>query len=111
MWKGPRLAAVRRSKFELDLDLTLDELHCGARILYYAEADERFAEYELDYIIFAKVDKPVFKGNLDEVSATEYVSQAGLPAFLQKHQMQITPWFRLMLESGMLEKWWTQLNS
>lgn len=52
-----RRAAIRRAKFEMGInDLTEDELHVGSRILYYADACEQFAEYELDYIIFAKKD-------------------------------------------------------
>jgi isopentenyldiphosphate isomerase len=51
---GARRATIRRTKFEMGIDLNLLDLECGARILYYAEADSRFAEYELDYIIFAK---------------------------------------------------------
>jgi isopentenyldiphosphate isomerase len=31
-----------------------EDLHVGSRILYYADGCETFAEYELDYIIFAK---------------------------------------------------------
>ena len=50
---GPRRAAVRRTKFELGLGLELERLRCVSKILYYADSDERFAEYELDYIIFA----------------------------------------------------------
>ena len=53
---GPRRAAVRRSLFELGIDfLEPDMIKCGAKILYYADACENFAEHELDYILFAKV--------------------------------------------------------
>ena len=53
---GPRNAAVRRTAFELGIhDLRPEQINCGAKILYYADACDKFAEYELDYILFAKV--------------------------------------------------------
>jgi isopentenyldiphosphate isomerase len=52
-----RRAAIRRVKFEMGIhDLNEEDLHVGSRILYYADASEEFAEYELDYIIFTKKD-------------------------------------------------------
>ena len=58
---GSRKAAIRRTNFELGIsDLTLPMLHCGARILYFAHANEHFAEYEMDHIIFAKYDPSPF---------------------------------------------------
>jgi len=52
-----RRAAVRRSDFELGIkDLVPDDLKVVSRILYYAESCNRFAEHELDYILFARKD-------------------------------------------------------
>ena len=73
-YKGARLAAVRRTAFELNLPLNFDDLHCGARILYYANADERFAEFEIDYIVFAKMTSPTFVPNPDEVMDYSFVA-------------------------------------
>jgi isopentenyl-diphosphate Delta-isomerase len=65
---GPRRASVRRTAFEMGItDLQLDMTHCGDRILYYADADENFAEYELDYIVFAQYDIGSFSVNKTEV--------------------------------------------
>ena len=58
---GVKRAAVRRSGFELGIEEDLlsteqdnfKDLHVGSRILYFANGCETFAEYELDYIIFA----------------------------------------------------------
>ena len=105
---GVRRAACRRSQFELNMDLDLSEVYCGARILYYAIADKKFAEYEMDYICFAKVPEIAFKANPDEISATQFVSQQELATFLQGKP--ITPWFKLILDSGMLQNWWSELN-
>jgi isopentenyldiphosphate isomerase len=52
--------------------------------LYYADADERFAEYELDYIIFTKMNSPQFQFNTDEVQATRFVSQEELETIEKK---------------------------
>ena len=74
-WLGVRRATIRRSAFELGInDLTLDKVHCGARILYYADADDHFAEFELDYIIFAKYDPNPFTVNDKEVKSYRYIS-------------------------------------
>ena len=72
---GIRLAAIRRASFELGIEegaLQPEDLHVGARILYHANACDTFAEYELDYIIFAKKDIQ-FKANPDEIKETKYV--------------------------------------
>ena len=58
----------------MGINLNLLDVHCGARILYMAKADETFAEYELDYIIFAKINPGDFKVNSDEVSNYEFVN-------------------------------------
>ena len=53
---GPRRAAVRRVDFEMGIkSLQVDSLKCISKILYYADACETFAEYELDYILFTKI--------------------------------------------------------
>ena len=49
-------------------DLAPEQITCGAKILYYADACDTFAEYELDYILFAKVTEVAqFEVNVDEV--------------------------------------------
>jgi isopentenyl-diphosphate Delta-isomerase len=56
---GVKRAVVRRSGFELGIhqdELKVEDLHVGSRILYYANGCDTFAEYELDYIVFAKKD-------------------------------------------------------
>lgn len=66
---GMRRAAVRRTNFELGIDdLQTDDLKIVSRILYYAESCDKFAEHELDYIIFARKDiDPAFVVNPDEI--------------------------------------------
>ena len=65
-----RKAALRRANFEMGInELSLEDLSVGSRILYYADACETFAEYELDYIVFSKKDIDVTHFNKDEVMA------------------------------------------
>lgn len=112
---GPRLAAVRRTSFELGInDLKADQITCGAKILYYADACDTFAEYELDYILFVKVKELApFVVNQDEVKNYEWVSRLDLDDFLnerlEKHGEGITPWFKLLKERKLMA-WWSDIE-
>lgn len=111
---GPRRAAVRRTAFELGIkNLTPSQITCGAKILYYADACDNFAEHELDYILFAKVAKVQFIPNEDEVKATEWVPREAIDDFIETRKQQfdedITPWFRL-LKNRKLDSWWRKLE-
>lgn len=79
-----RRAAVRRTLFELGIeDLKTDDMKVVSRILYYAESCDRFAEHELDYIIFARKDiDPSFKPNPDEIESVQWVSYLDFEDFL-----------------------------
>lgn len=68
----------------MGIELNLHELFCGARILYMAEADSNFCEYELDYIIFAKIAVQEFKPNKDEVKNWEFVGYKDLEDFVKE---------------------------
>lgn len=110
---GMRRAAVRRAELELGIkDLTVDDFHVGSRILYYAEADDVFAEFELDYILFAKKDIQPHQVNEDEIKAIQYVNIKDFDDFLKErktvHNEDITPWFYLLKESKLMP-WWKNL--
>ena len=100
---GIRLAAVRRSSFELGIKegtLDPDELRIGTKILYYAPGCDTFAEWELDYIIFAKKDLELAP-NEAEISAIEYIKRTELRDFLAEKEQKgeaVTPWFKLLVE-------------
>jgi isopentenyl-diphosphate Delta-isomerase len=81
---GMRRAAVRRTEFELGIkDLKVDDLRVVSRILYYAESCDRFAEHELDYIIFARKDiDPSFLVNEDEIETHAWVKYHDFEDFL-----------------------------
>ena len=79
-----------------------DDLKVSARILYYANGCDRFAEYELDYIVFAKTDVP-HDYNKDELSATKYVGIHEIESFLS--DKTVTPWFQLLMNRSLMT-WW-----
>ena len=55
--------------------------------MYYADACENFAEHELDYILFAKVDELAsFTTNEDEVKATMWVTREALDDVLDERR-------------------------
>jgi isopentenyl-diphosphate Delta-isomerase len=83
---GMRRAAVRRTDFELGIkDLKPDDLSVVSRILYYAESCDRFAEHELDYIIFARKDIDLgFMPNPDEIEEIAWVKYHDFSDFLQE---------------------------
>lgn len=117
---GMRRAAVRRAEFELGITELNPEkdLHVGSRILYYADNCDKFAEHELDYIVFSKKElekwEPEKHVNRDEVDGVEWVNRRDFKEFLEfklNHEnSDITPWFRLLIESGKLMKWWQLLE-
>ena len=83
---GIKRAAIRRANFELGItDLKIDDLHLGSRILYYANGCETFAEYEVDYIIFAKKNVP-HNINENEIAAVEYVGLNEFDDFLKERR-------------------------
>ena len=121
---GMRRAAVRRTSFELGInDLGIEDLHVVSRILYYAESCDKFAEHELDYIIFARKDvDPTFTFNPDEIESVVWVSYHDFEAFL--HQQQsipdsktsssvsvITPWFQILKDKKLMRWWKTLIES
>ena len=110
---GPRRAAIRRTQFEMNIsDLDLTQLKCVSKILYYADSDDTFAEYELDYIIFAKTDIQPFSANKDEVKAVKWVGIDEIDRFLDERMAtdgeDITPWFKLLKERKLMG-WWKTL--
>jgi isopentenyl-diphosphate delta-isomerase len=81
---GMRRAALRRAAFELGIkDLEVADLKVVSRILYYAESCDRFAEHELDYIIFARKDiDGKFEVNKDEIEEVKWVGYGEFEEFI-----------------------------
>ena len=96
-------------------DLEVEQITCGAKILYYADACEKFSEHELDYILFAKLatETPSYEINSDEVKNTAWVARSELDDFLAERESKygegITPWFKL-LKARKLDSWWRDIE-
>ena len=100
---GMRRACVRRTQFELGIsDINEEEVKVGSRILYYAPSCDKFAEHELDYIIFARKDINKFEPNDDEIDDIAWVGYDEIDDFFKEqekklgHKEVITPWFKLL---------------
>ena len=84
-----------------------------SRILYYADSNDKWAEHELDYILFLKSDKTKIdlEPNPEEVKSVMYLKLKDLNAFVQEMGPErLTPWFKLICDS-MLPKWWENLDN
>jgi isopentenyldiphosphate isomerase len=116
-FQGIKTAAVRRMDYELNMrNVKEPDYNMLTKILYKANTDEKWAEYELDYILFAKKhsDEIEFDANVNEISHTEYVTRDNILDFLESEvstgQSQITPWFNMILQTKLFD-WWDHLNT
>ena len=75
------------------------------KILYRADSDEKYEEYELDYLFLMKSSKWKYKErivknsmNTDEVENVKYISYNALKEDLVKNKKIYTPWFKFIME-------------
>jgi isopentenyl-diphosphate delta-isomerase len=115
-YQGVKTAAVRRMDYELNMKNVLQkDYNMLTKILYRANTDAKWAEYELDYILFAKKhsDEIEFDANPNEISHTEYVTRDNILDFLEAEvstgTSEITPWFNMILQTKLFD-WWDHLN-
>ncbi|KAL8618027.1 hypothetical protein ACOMHN_021747 [Nucella lapillus] len=110
-------AAQRKLKHELGIEtsqLPLEDFKYLTRILYKADNvphDGKWAEHEIDYILFIQRDVTVAP-NTNEVKSFRYVDQKELREFIEtseKNGTLLTPWFKL-IASQFLYKWWDHLS-
>lgn len=110
---GIKRAAVRRMKIELGLDTKVEDYVTTEKILYRADSNETFEEFELDYILLAKMNidlKELNKTiNKDEVHEVYYYSKEDLLKEI-KGGMGITPWFGLMIKNKIDDLFYFSLN-
>ena len=114
--EGCKLAVVRRVGYELNMKgLEMDDLNLTSKILYRANTDETWAEYELDHIYFAKKhsDEIEYSLNKNEVSDIQFVAKTDILDFLndeiKRGRGQITPWFKLILHTKLFD-WWDTIE-
>ncbi|CAF0926212.1 unnamed protein product [Didymodactylos carnosus] len=111
--QGIKHAVIRRVNYELGCDfLTNDDLHYLTRIYYRAENipnDHLFGECEIDYIVVAFKNFNLLtdlKPNLNEISKIKLMP---LEQVEQLNEETITPWFRMIIKSGLLKQWWKSI--
>jgi len=118
---GVKLAAQRKSLDELGIppdQLPVEKMMYLTRILYKSSSCDKWAEHELDYILFFKdySNDIIPQPNPDEIQDIRYVGKDELEIFLQEQKMKncrfngITPWFNLIATS-MLPNWWENIDN
>ena len=98
-------AVVRRMKVELGIITNPSQFMLYDKILYRADSDEKYEEYELDYLFLMKSSKWKYKErivknsmNTDEVENVKYISYNALKEDLVKNKKIYTPWFKFIME-------------
>ncbi len=98
---GVRRAAVRRMNYELGIQTNVKDYYLMEKILYRADSDAMFEEFEVDYILLAKMDMNTEQArklfNRDEVEDVMFMSKDSLKKSI--NELTITPWFKLIMEN------------
>lgn len=79
------------------------------RIHYLDHGDDVFGEHEIDYILFLQKDLKVIP-NSGEVNEILFLKLENLDEQISSLKYPLTPWFNLIYKSGLLKKWWSDLN-
>ena len=109
---GAKVAAKRKMEQELGInpqEIDLDNLHYITKMRYKARADEKWIEYEIDYIFVIKCDVDI-NPNTIEIEDTKYVNPNELESVFQDEDAKIGPWFRLIKEN-FLDGIWKSLDN
>lgn len=103
--KGILNAIVKRVKFEMGISTSLSKYIFFDKILYKADSDSKYEEYELDYLFLIKdksrkmKEKSVRKlMNKDEVENVKFCSYDYLKHDLINRPNIYTPWFKFIME-------------
>lgn len=110
---GVKVAAQRRLYEELGIvkdDIPLEAFQYLTRIHYKAKSDSIWGEHEIDYIFVIERDVTI-RPNPNEVDDVRYVSLQELHDLKKRDDVHLTPWFKLILESGKLPLWWKNLRN
>ena len=112
---GAKYAAQRKVFQELGIKpyhCKIENIQYITRILYSAESDGKWAENELDYILFLRshLHHLDIQPNQEEVKNVMYLNRDDLSDFIKDQGVNsFTPWFLLMSQS-MLPKWWENID-
>jgi isopentenyl-diphosphate delta-isomerase len=114
--RGVKNAAQRKILNELGVeanDCPVADIKYLTRILYSASSSGKWAEHELDYILFlTSATGMTVEPNPNEVMSTEYVGREELDDFVRAAKAKgegITPWFELIANS-LLPMWWKNIG-
>eukprot|EP00484_Ammonia_sp_Unknown_P014193 CAMPEP_0197081794 /NCGR_PEP_ID=MMETSP1384-20130603/214809_1 /TAXON_ID=29189 /ORGANISM="Ammonia sp." /LENGTH=272 /DNA_ID=CAMNT_0042520693 /DNA_START=888 /DNA_END=1706 /DNA_ORIENTATION=- len=111
---GVKHAAINRLNKELGIPLheiqDINLFSFMTRILYKAVCDDtRWSEHELDYILILRKNVTL-NLNENEVSHTKYCTQQQLAQMVHDTELCISPWFRILYDSGLVHTWWSNLD-
>ena len=110
--EGAKTAAKRKMEQELGInpeEINREHLQYITKMRYKARADEKWIEYEIDYIFVIKCDVKI-NPNKIEIEDTKYVNPEELEELFLDKNAKIGPWFRLIKEN-FLNDIWKSLNN
>ena len=112
---GAKVAAQRKVFQELGIqakDCSPEDMKFITRIHYAAPSDGKWAEHEMDYILFLKQNADLWMDpNPEEVKNVMYLKLTDLEEFIaEMGDKSVTPWFLLMAKTQ-LPKWWANLDN
>lgn len=89
--------------------MRVENFHYLTRVHYFDKGDGIYGEHEIDYILFLQKDVDL-KPNPGEVSEIQWIKRENLDEQIKALDGPLTPWFRLIYNSGQLATWWSNLN-
>ena len=110
--EGAKTAAKRKMEQELGInpeEINREHLQYITKMRYKARADEKWIEYEIDYIFVIKCDVKIDPNKI-EIEDTKYVNPEELEELFLDKNAKIGPWFRLIKEN-FLNDIWKSLNN
>merc|ERR1719203_1785821 len=88
----------------------IEDFRFMTRILYQALCDDaKWIEHELDYILVLRKDVAL-NLNENEVADAKYCDADELVAMVKDEKNLISPWFRILFGSGVINEWWSDLD-
>ncbi|OJD27941.1 isopentenyl-diphosphate delta-isomerase [Blastomyces percursus] len=110
--QGVRRAAQRKLNHELGIkaeQVPLEKFDFLTRIHYKAPSDGKWAEHEIDYILFIQADVDL-DVSPNEIRDIKYVTADELKQMFKDSELKFTPWFKLICDS-MLFNWWEKFGT
>lgn len=100
---GIKKAVIRKTKHELNVEIDLNSIFLVDKILYRADSNENFEEYEMDHVFVSRLEINVddINYNNDEVSQIKYFGKNKLDDLVNRNPELFTPWFKnIFLNKG-----------